>query len=452
MDTPPSDDEIRRKFDAIATALQTPRPALRKPPLPRPMHLRVRIDLDGAEPPIWRRLQLRSDLTLDAIHEIIQASFGWTDSHLHRFALGGNPFDRAREVFLCPHDVVSSGEDGAPTYKVQIDETMHEPGDTLSYVYDYDDCWAHTLILEAVQPLPADAPRAQCIDGGRAAPPENSGGITDAERLAEMLDDPAHFDVDEVNAALADPLTILAATGLHPRLLSVLHRLLRRRTSGELAQRVRRLADGPPRVSAEDLTAAVRPFTWFLQRAGDDGLALTSAGDLTPDDVVAASEVVPTMRDWIGTENPEVESAPLLTFRESLRPLGLFRKYKGTLRRTRAATAVMDDPVALAGFLAQRMVPDSEENFDLDGRLMLLFSAITSPDRRVPMDLVATFLTELGWRQRTGAPVPYQTVYAVGDNLFDTLLVLSDSSRDEALLSPATIAIAYSALTLRPLG
>ena len=108
--------------------------------------------------------------------------------------------------------------------------------------------------------------------------------------------------------------------------------------------------------------------------------------------------------------------------------------------------------MALAGFLAQRMVPDSEENFDLDGRLMLLFSAITSPDRRVPMDLVATFLTELGWRQRTGASVPYQTVYAVGDNLFDTLLVLSDSSRDEALLSPATIAIAYSALTLRPLG
>ncbi|MGO8853730.1 IS1096 element passenger TnpR family protein [Mycobacterium sp.] len=49
------------------------------------MTLRVRVDLAGTKPPVWRRLELASELFLDEVHEIIQAAFGWTDSHLHRF-------------------------------------------------------------------------------------------------------------------------------------------------------------------------------------------------------------------------------------------------------------------------------------------------------------------------------------------------------------------------------
>lgn len=63
--------------------------------------LRIRIDLDNAQPPIWRRLDLRSDLTLDVVHQVIQDAFGWADSHLHRFALGGSVWDRDAQLFLC---------------------------------------------------------------------------------------------------------------------------------------------------------------------------------------------------------------------------------------------------------------------------------------------------------------------------------------------------------------
>jgi hypothetical protein len=67
-----------------------------------PAMLQIRIDLDDAQPQIWRRLNVRADLTLDVVHQVIQDAFGWADSHLHRFALGGGVWDRGSQLFLCP--------------------------------------------------------------------------------------------------------------------------------------------------------------------------------------------------------------------------------------------------------------------------------------------------------------------------------------------------------------
>jgi hypothetical protein len=45
----------------------------------------VRVDLRGVTPPIWRRLDIQSNLTLDQVHAVIQAAFDWQNSHLHEF-------------------------------------------------------------------------------------------------------------------------------------------------------------------------------------------------------------------------------------------------------------------------------------------------------------------------------------------------------------------------------
>ncbi len=63
---------------------------------------RVRVDLDHATPPIWRRLDLPLNLPLDVVHQVLQSTFDWSDYHLHRFALGGNLFGRNSQVFLAP--------------------------------------------------------------------------------------------------------------------------------------------------------------------------------------------------------------------------------------------------------------------------------------------------------------------------------------------------------------
>ncbi|MEX2671309.1 MAG: hypothetical protein WD294_04270 [Phycisphaeraceae bacterium] len=48
--------------------------------------------LRDTEPTIWRLLLLRQDLDLAQLHEVLKAAFGWTDSYLHRFIIGGLSF------------------------------------------------------------------------------------------------------------------------------------------------------------------------------------------------------------------------------------------------------------------------------------------------------------------------------------------------------------------------
>ena len=40
-------------------------------------------------PPIWRRLHVRSDSSIATLHELLQIAFDWSDFHLHRFVIRG---------------------------------------------------------------------------------------------------------------------------------------------------------------------------------------------------------------------------------------------------------------------------------------------------------------------------------------------------------------------------
>jgi hypothetical protein len=53
------------------------------------MVMQTSITIQDIEPPIWRRILLPLELDLAQRHEVIQAALGWTDSHLHRFIIGG---------------------------------------------------------------------------------------------------------------------------------------------------------------------------------------------------------------------------------------------------------------------------------------------------------------------------------------------------------------------------
>jgi len=55
----------------------------------RPNLIQAKVSLQDIDPPIWRRLLLSLDLNLAQLHEVVQAAFAWTDSHLHQFVIGG---------------------------------------------------------------------------------------------------------------------------------------------------------------------------------------------------------------------------------------------------------------------------------------------------------------------------------------------------------------------------
>ena len=50
----------------------------------------LKIALRGSKPPIWRRILVPGDITLDVLHNVIQIAMGWTNSHLHSFEIAGD--------------------------------------------------------------------------------------------------------------------------------------------------------------------------------------------------------------------------------------------------------------------------------------------------------------------------------------------------------------------------
>lgn len=446
-------DDLRRLASDLMMAgldeRSPKRPHLRRPPRDEVVRYRVRVDLDGARPPIWRRLDLRSDLTLDIVHRVLQAAFGWWDYHLHRFSLGGGPWDPESEFFLCPFDVEEGEDEGTPEFEVRLDETLQEPGDVLAYLYDYGDSWELTIRLEQVLPWEEGAPAALCVDGRRAAPPEDCGHLTSAEELAEVLDDPAHFDVDEVNVSLNDPFLILRDRGVSAPLVDLVNRLVGTEIGDDLAARLFLLTQPVEELTREEKAAALKPFMWFLERARGEGFELTSAGYLKPADVEEACRVVPAMRGWIGKNNREANAYPLLEFREALRKHKLVRKYKGRLRLAKTAEPIVGDPDALWDYLASRLIPDGSDRFDQQATLLMLAYLATSDDGALQLELVTETLSHLGWRYTDGRPVEWSDLFDLEPNPLHLLWNIGEPPpRRSQSVSLEAAALARTALLL----
>lgn len=131
---------------------------------------RVRVTLLDTEPPVWRELEVRGDLTLDRLHTVLQRAMGWTDSHLHRFYDG----EDLATYFLTDLDI-EEGEEGTPEAEVQVAQALREPGDVIAYEYDLGDGWLHEIELQERLPGAGDV-GARCTDGALACPPEDCGG------------------------------------------------------------------------------------------------------------------------------------------------------------------------------------------------------------------------------------------------------------------------------------
>jgi hypothetical protein len=55
----------------------------------------LRIVVQGISPLIWRLL-VRGDMSLAALHDVLQITFAWSDVHLHGFRIHGKEYDSTR--------------------------------------------------------------------------------------------------------------------------------------------------------------------------------------------------------------------------------------------------------------------------------------------------------------------------------------------------------------------
>src|SRR4051794_13399778 len=183
------------------------RPDPRRPRRDREVTYRVDVRLSGTMPPVWRRLDLSSALMLDDVHRILQAAFGFTDSHLHRFAVGPSMYAEASALYLCPFDVEEGDDDGGVDEReVRLDELLVEPGDEVLYEYDFGDSWEVTIQLQQVLQRAPDASPATCVDGRRAGPLEDSGGPGHYDELVASGVVAGDFDAEAVDEAVRHAL------------------------------------------------------------------------------------------------------------------------------------------------------------------------------------------------------------------------------------------------------
>ena len=138
------------------------------PELPNTVIYQLRITLRGISPLIWRRLLVRAETSVAELHHILQLVLGWTNSHLHRFVIHGKEYGIAYE------DGMGFADDAK---QIRLGDFRFRLRERFLYEYDFNDHWQHDMRVEDIVAANTKRPYPVCIDGKRAAPPEECGGV-----------------------------------------------------------------------------------------------------------------------------------------------------------------------------------------------------------------------------------------------------------------------------------
>lgn len=177
----------------------------------------LKITLKVSEPTIWRRIQVYEDISFSDLHDVIQITMGWDNDHQYEFSHG------TVRIF----DFQGFVDDGSNPSEMDsmeacLNEIVSMVKSKINYVYDFGDSWEHEILLEKVLPEEEGKIYPVCLEGERACPPEDIGGIWRFQEVLKILKDESHpeyeeiidwvgedwdadfFDLDETNDVLKD--------------------------------------------------------------------------------------------------------------------------------------------------------------------------------------------------------------------------------------------------------
>lgn len=142
-------------------------------------------------PPIWRRVQVRNDITLNRLHHILQVVMGWENYHLHQFIVDGISYRVADPDF--PFEPGDKHERGVKLVTIAACEKAR-----FIYEYDFGDGWEHEIVVEKTLAEQEGVDYPICLGGEGACPPEDVGGIGGYIDFLEAVSDPEYEDHEEM--------------------------------------------------------------------------------------------------------------------------------------------------------------------------------------------------------------------------------------------------------------
>lgn len=173
----------------------------------------LKVTLRNIKPPIWRRLQVESSITLSKLHLIIQAAMGWYNCHLHSFTIGGIEYGKPEPNY---------GLELRDENKAKLGSLIKQEKAKFFYTYDFGDSWEHLILVEKILPKEPNITYPICIKAKRACPPEDCGGPWGYMEFLEAIQNPNHpehesflewlggsfdsefYDLNEINQRLTE--------------------------------------------------------------------------------------------------------------------------------------------------------------------------------------------------------------------------------------------------------
>ena len=150
----------------------------------------LRIELRDSDPLIWREVEVPTSISLEVLHDIVQAVMGWEDYHLWEFTIAkqryGLPSDEDEDWGSPP---LRRCRRGPPARRA---EAAQGPRST-TFMTSATAGSTGSRVTRVRQGEPGVAyPRY--IGGERNAPPEDCGGISGFYDKLEAIADPKHPD------------------------------------------------------------------------------------------------------------------------------------------------------------------------------------------------------------------------------------------------------------------
>lgn len=149
----------------------------------------LKVTLLGTNPPIWRRIAVSGRISLGHLHGVLLNAMGWDGGHMHLFHVGKTDYGET-------HPELDHVKD---QWKVRLCDVAPRAKKRFIWEYDMGDTWLHEIIVEKiVRAEPPFQGAVFCLDGARACPPEDCGGVYGYEDLLETIRDPKHDRHEEM--------------------------------------------------------------------------------------------------------------------------------------------------------------------------------------------------------------------------------------------------------------
>lgn len=152
-----------------------------------PTHVyQLLVSLEEIEPKIWRRLWVPDTLTLAKLDRVIQAAMGWTNSHLHEFAIDGRRYGIVDPEWDQDADLLEDK-------RFRVGDVLGTRVQDFLYTYDFGDCWSHSVKVEQIIMAKERVNTwPMCLAGANACPPEDVGGTYGYMEFLQAMRDPTH--------------------------------------------------------------------------------------------------------------------------------------------------------------------------------------------------------------------------------------------------------------------